>query len=814
MDHGKWLLLLVFVIVSLSVPWPARSLTGSITTTYPGDGAWTNGTNDTLSFIFSYVDPHYKTASCSLFIDPPNASFASITAYNGTQHFMQSKEDFAEGQSSWRIQCINGTGIASGVRTFTADRDPPSVSLVSPANGASLGKGTITFTYIFSDRLSPQAYCTLHVDGLKSGASAINGTWRSSGMSLSPGNYGWHVGCRDNAGNTGLSGTYLLDVWELGAISIASPRNATYAYMDGIPLTFMLSGTPYWMGYSLDGSANVTISGNTTFDVDSEGTHSIELYARDTSGKYEYDIVRFTVRLSHGIDFVTPAGGLHRMSALHVNATTDLDADWCGISLDGGSNITMSEDPAGSWSQDLTGLSEGSHVLRVWCNDSSGFWSTNSTSFSVMLTGFGINPLTPANRSYWNTSSLDAVITLTRDAVMCRFYLDSEGPLVMVKDEPRRWHYGITSIAAGTYTFRVVCNDSAGFSDSATVVFTVKSQQCESDVLGICSGSQSCSGGRCVDLACGECAYASNHTCISHECCSDDECLATQRCSGNMCVGISCGCGEIKNHACMEYDCCSNFDCDANQRCDLATHSCVGKSLLVVAPESVVAGQVFDITVMNQEGGFMQGAEVIIDYPGGGTKTVMTDSGGLASAIALESGQIQITVTAEGYDPKVSMIESQAGIDWWVIIFIIALVLAGAGGYFYWMQLPPLALAKAVRGQNVTLRVKNRTPERIDNVLVVDSVPSGAFLGCNLNPRIENFGGEDHMTWFASLEPGEEIVIDYQASGTSESFIVRVGDEEYRSGYGLMGIVQEAWEMIERLLPKRKGGESAGGTPP
>jgi parallel beta-helix repeat protein len=66
-------------------------------------------------------------------------------------------------------------------------------------------------------------------------------------------------------------------------ISILSPENKTYPVSD-VPLTFTVSESTSWMGYNLDGQANVTITGNTTLSGLSDGSHSLIVYAKDTAG--------------------------------------------------------------------------------------------------------------------------------------------------------------------------------------------------------------------------------------------------------------------------------------------------------------------------------------------------------------------------------------------------------------------------------------------------------------------------------------------------------------------------------------------------
>ena len=68
------------------------------------------------------------------------------------------------------------------------------------------------------------------------------------------------------------------------AISIDSPENKTYT-ANQVDLTFAISEPTSWIGYSLDGQANVTIAGNTNLSGLSDGSHRLVVYAKDTDGK-------------------------------------------------------------------------------------------------------------------------------------------------------------------------------------------------------------------------------------------------------------------------------------------------------------------------------------------------------------------------------------------------------------------------------------------------------------------------------------------------------------------------------------------------
>jgi hypothetical protein len=68
------------------------------------------------------------------------------------------------------------------------------------------------------------------------------------------------------------------------SIKILSPKNMIYA-TSSIPLTFTVDKATSWIGYALDGQANVTISGNTTLTALQDGAHYVIVYANDTDGR-------------------------------------------------------------------------------------------------------------------------------------------------------------------------------------------------------------------------------------------------------------------------------------------------------------------------------------------------------------------------------------------------------------------------------------------------------------------------------------------------------------------------------------------------
>jgi N-acetylneuraminic acid mutarotase len=78
-------------------------------------------------------------------------------------------------------------------------------------------------------------------------------------------------------------------------VNVASPVNANYS-SSNITLNFMFNKKVSWMGYSLDGLQNVTLTGNSTLTNLTSGVHNITVYANDTNGNVgTSQLVSFTV---------------------------------------------------------------------------------------------------------------------------------------------------------------------------------------------------------------------------------------------------------------------------------------------------------------------------------------------------------------------------------------------------------------------------------------------------------------------------------------------------------------------------------------
>lgn len=155
-------------------------------------------------------------------------------------------------------------------------------------------------------------------------------------------------------------------------ITIKVPENKTYDTVN-VSLIFTVSEPTDWIGYSLDGEASVTITGNTTLTNLSFDSHNVTVYANDTDGNMGMsNIVYFTIvetPVPPVIAILSPENTTYTSTSvdLTVDIETDIPTDWVGYSLDGEANITMTETTT-----PLTNLTLGSHNVIVYANDTDG----------------------------------------------------------------------------------------------------------------------------------------------------------------------------------------------------------------------------------------------------------------------------------------------------------------------------------------------------------------------------------------------------------------------------------------------------------
>jgi hypothetical protein len=245
-------------------------------------------------------------------------------------------------------------------------------------------------------------------------------------------------------------------------VVIVSPENKEYSVTD-VSLTFTLSEPTSWIGYSIDGGANVTIAGNTTLSRLPNGSHSIVVYARDLAGNIgSSNVIDFTVDTSPpNISLLSPQNQIYNTTNIPLTITVDETVAWIGYSVDGQTNVSI----LGSIT--LIGLADGTHSIVVYARDLAGnIGSSNVIDFTVDTSPPNISLLSPQNQIY-NTTNIPLTITVDETVAWIGYSVDGQTNVSILGS------ITLIGLADGTHSIVVYARDLAGnIAPSATVYFT------------------------------------------------------------------------------------------------------------------------------------------------------------------------------------------------------------------------------------------------------------------------------------------------------------------------------------------------------
>jgi len=243
-------------------------------------------------------------------------------------------------------------------------------------------------------------------------------------------------------------------------VEILSPENTTYA-ADFIPLTFTVDETTSWIGYSLDGQANETITGNTTLSGLSDGAHILVIYANDTAGNMgSSDIIYFTIDTTPpSISIVSPENKTYATTNVPLTFMIDESVSWMAYSLDNQANVTITGNTT------LSGLSEGSHNLVVYANDTANNnGSSNIVHFTIDTMPPNIQILSPENKTY-TTDSISVNFIVGEQTSWIGYSLDGQVNVTIAGDTI------LASIFDGGHFVVVYANDTAGNMGASNMVY-------------------------------------------------------------------------------------------------------------------------------------------------------------------------------------------------------------------------------------------------------------------------------------------------------------------------------------------------------
>jgi hypothetical protein len=265
--------IIVSLLIAMLLVEPALAQGFDVPTqNYPGNQIWLEDQFGSSDIYYDTTDATIGTTfTVTVFL---NTTLAKLAAWQFQMYF----------DGSWLqvLSCVySGTGNAQSQFFEQAGTNNVRVSAV-------IGPGSLLYAEAWYSGPYPGAlqggssvaYILFNITGLPTVGSQLS---TNLDITTSPDTCfqdeeaNWYRGIGNN-------GTVTF-AWAPPAITVLSPQNQTY-YDSAVPLNFTVYDySPIsWMGYSLDGEANVTISGNTTLFGLSDGTHVLTAYANDTTG--------------------------------------------------------------------------------------------------------------------------------------------------------------------------------------------------------------------------------------------------------------------------------------------------------------------------------------------------------------------------------------------------------------------------------------------------------------------------------------------------------------------------------------------------
>jgi hypothetical protein len=233
------------------------------------------------------------------------------TVASGSSHAFT---DLALGQHTVDVRATDFAGNeGTGSVTFTVmvDTTPPTVSITSPTNGASLPSSSVTVTWAASDG-SGSGIDTVEVK-LNSGTWTPVTTSSRAFTGLAEGSHTVSVRVTDNAGNTATASvTFMVDTVN-PTLTINLPEDGTETRDTTVTITWTCTDTGCGIDrieVSIDDGSFIPVgtASEREFTDLAVGEHTVEVRAYDKAGNMVEASVDFTVTEGGGISALVIAG--------------------------------------------------------------------------------------------------------------------------------------------------------------------------------------------------------------------------------------------------------------------------------------------------------------------------------------------------------------------------------------------------------------------------------------------------------------------------------------------------------------------------
>ncbi|MFH1290290.1 MAG: hypothetical protein ABIH92_02675 [Nanoarchaeota archaeon] len=401
--------------------------------------------------------------------------------------------DLAEGVYTWNVNVTDTAGLTAvngTPRTFTVDKTVPNVTLNLPANDTTSNSSSVSFNFTVIDNLDTSLTCNLSIDGVSDdNIVAANGSLINRPISgLTDGEKYWNVTCWDDAGNSNISETWLVNITEYPTIQLDT-QNDSYFNVSSFNLSYTPSDNTNLSNCSLyiDGEFNQSnqteiINGQqNNFSVEgiSSGVHTWYVVCLDLIGLQNQSETRtFTVDLNGlNVSLLWPNDGAELFIdtvEFSYNVTDDIDEF---ISC----NITVNNDVVDSFDAQNANITNRSVFFstggfKLWnltCWDDALNSITSETRNFTLAFAPVVNLTSPPVNYYTNVSNITLYYNVSDDndnlansTLILNGGVNQTNQSALLNGEIN--NFTLTNLADGVYTWAVNATDDTNLAGNSS----------------------------------------------------------------------------------------------------------------------------------------------------------------------------------------------------------------------------------------------------------------------------------------------------------------------------------------------------------
>ncbi|GEM_PF-1395097 len=209
-----------------------------------------------------------------------------------------------------------------------------------------------------------------------------------------------------------------------------------------------------------------------------EGSYIAKFWCNDTlNNTNNTETKAFAVDTTKPLmTIVSPTNTTYASTTMSFNVSLNENSSWCGFSLDGSPNITMTRFNDTYFNFTNTTMTQGGHSIVFACNDTAGNMnaSSNIVSFAVDTVAPNIVIKSPESTTY-TTTTIEFNVSSNENISNCKFTINNwEYNYTMTRYNDTYFNFTNTTMKEDSFTAKFWCNDTVNnINNTEQIEFTV-----------------------------------------------------------------------------------------------------------------------------------------------------------------------------------------------------------------------------------------------------------------------------------------------------------------------------------------------------